>query len=390
MKVGIIGYGKMGRNIFSLLSETPMEVVVLGRDAEAINREGQRLEKRLRRAVGGGLMTADELARRLATLRFTTAWADLRDCDLVIETIKEDFDTKIAVLQQAEASISPRAVLTSNTSSLSLTRLAERLREPARFCGFHFFHPVRLTSVVEVIVARRTAPDVVETLKTVSRDIGRTPLVVKDLPGSCVNVPLTWQTCETLYILEQGLALPSRIDSIVGRFARVGPCETMDTIGIPFFTDVLANTIDVFAAELVVPELCRTLIRDGRFGKYAGGGIYLYPGDAPTDAAPEWYVNPSQAHTPPGGRSDETGLYERLLFSIYFSALKVAQRELASLDDLCLGISDLIGLKLDPVAEMRSLGSHGLREVFGRLQDELGPRYDAKPLDSILTTLDRR
>ena len=390
MKVGIVGYGKMGRNIFSLLSETPMEIVVLGRDAEAMGREGQRLEKRLRRAAGGGVMAADDLERRLAAQRFTTAWADLRDCDLVIETIKEDFETKIAVLQQAEAAISRTAVLTSNTSSLSLTTMAERLRQPERFCGFHFFHPVRLTSVVEIIVAACTAPHVVDTLKTVAREIGRTPLVVKDLPGSCINVPLTWQTCEALYILEQGLALPSRIDEIAVRFARFGPCEAMDTIGIPFFTDVLVNTIDAFAAELEVPALCRALIRDGHSGKYAGRGIYLYQGDTPTDGARETYANPAQTHTPRGVRSDEAALYERLLFPIYFASLKVAQRDLASLDDLCLGISDLIGLKLDPMAEMRGLGSHGLREVFGRLHDELGPRYDAKPLDSILTTLDRR
>lgn len=388
MKVGIVGYGKMGRNIFSLFSETPMEVTVLGRDPAEMDRQNGRLEKRLRRAVSTGMLREGDLPPRLAALRFTTSWDGLRGCDLVIETVKEDVDTKIAVLRKAEEMISPQAVLASNTSSLSITRLAESLRDPARFCGFHFFHPVQLTSVVEIITARRTAPRVEEFLRQVSRDIARTPLVVKDLAGSCINAPLTWHSCEALYVLEQGLASPSRIDTVAGRFARLGPCETLDTLGIPFFTEVLGHTLDGFGFDLVAPELLHKLIRDGRFGKYANGGIYLYRDDRPTDDAPEYYLNPAQTHTPGGVRSDDVGLYERLLFPIYFCMLKVGQLGLADLADLSLGITDLIGLKIDPIEEMRTLGSAGLREVFDRLRDELGPRYDCRPLEGIMTSLD--
>jgi len=380
----------MGRNIFTLFSETPMDVTVLGRDPAEMDRQSGRLEKRLRRAVSTGMLEERDLPRRLAALRFTTSWDALRECDLVIETVKQDFDTKIAVLRRAEETVAPQAVLTSNTSSLSITRLAEHLRDPARFCGFHFFHPIQLTSIVEILTAQRTSPDVVELLRRISRDIGRTPLVMKDLAGSCINVPLAWHTCEMLYILEQGLASPSRIDAIAGRFARLGPCETLDTVGIPFFTDVLQRTIDGFGFDLAVPELCRTLIRDGRFGKYANGGVYLYRDDRPTDDAREYYLSPAQTHTPSGARSDDVGLYERLLFPIYFSMLTVAQRGLGDLGDLCLGISDVIGLKLDPLEEMRKLGSAGLREVFDRLRDALGPRYDGRPLAGIMASVDNR
>lgn len=390
MKVGIIGYGKMGRNIFNLFSEAPVAVTVLGRDAAEMDRQNGRLEKRLRRAVSTGMLGEGDLARRLGALRFTTSWDDLRDCDLVIETVKEDLDTKIAVLRRAEATVSPQAVLTSNTSSLSITRVAENLREPVRFCGFHFFHPIQLTSIVEILTTRRTAPHVVEFLRQVSRDAGRTPLVMKDLAGSCINVPLAWHTCEMLYLLEQGLASPSWIDTIVGRFARVGPCETLDAIGIPFFTNVLRHTIDGFGFDLTVPELCHKLIRDGRFGKYANQGVYLYRDDRPTDDAPEYYRHPTQTHTPSGARSDDAGLHDRLLFPVYFSMLTVAQMGLGDLADLCHGISDVIGLKVDPLEEMRKLGSAGLREVFDRLRHELGPRYDCSPLAGIMASLDDR
>ncbi len=390
MKVGVVGYGKMGRNIFNLFSETPMEVVVLGRDPAEMDRQNRRLEKRLSRAASGGMLVEDELPRRLAALQFTTSWDALRDCDLVIETVKEDLDVKIAVLRQAEATVSPRAVLTSNTSSLSITRLAESLRDPARFCGFHFFHPPQLTSIVEIITTQRTAPHIVGFLRQVSRDIGRRPVMMKDLAGSCINVPLAWFACEALYVLEQGLASPSRLDAMVGRYCRVGPCEMLDTAGLPLFTRVLQYTIDGFAFDLTVPELCHKLIGDGRFGRYANQGIYLYRDGKPMDDAPEYYLNPTQTHSAAGARSDDAGLYERLMFAVYFGVLKVAGMGLGSITDLCLGINDLIGLKMDPMEGMRKLGSVGLRDMFDRLRAELGPRYDCRPLAGIMATLDDR
>ncbi len=391
MKAGIIGCGKMGRSIFSLFSETPTAVTVLGRDSAEMDRQNRRSEKRLHRAVSSGMLDEAGLSGRLAALRFTTSWDDLRECDLVIETVSEDFDTKVEVLGRAEETIAPQAVLASNTSSLSITSLAEHLQDSTRFCGLHFFHPVHLTSTVEIITAPKTAPRIVHFLRQVSRDIGRTPLVVKDLAGSCINVPLLFFCCEVLYILEQGLASPSSIDRMVaGRVARLGPSEAIDAIRLPLFTGLLRRTLAAFAPDQQVPELCHRLIRDGRFGKYANQGIYLYQGDRPTDDAREYYLNPAQTHTPGSVRSDESGLYERLLFAIYLALLRVAQAGLGDLRDLCLGMTDIIGLKLDPLQEMRRLGSKGLRETFDCLRDELGPRFDCRPLHGIMATLDDR
>jgi 3-hydroxybutyryl-CoA dehydrogenase len=388
VNIGIIGFGKMGRSLFSLFSETPADITVLGRDAAEMASQSRRLEKRLRRAVTSGLIDEAELPRRLAALRFTTAWDDLRQCDLVIETVREDADLKIEVLRQAEAVIAPHAVLTSNTSSLSLTRLGEHLREPARFCGLHFFYPTQLTGVIEIITTPRTAPAIVEFLRQISRDVGRTPVTVKDLSGSCLNVPFLFHCCEMLYVLEQGLAGPSRLDAITAQIARVGPCETIDTLGVPFFMDILGRTLAVFAPDQTVPELGHRLVRDGRVGKSVSEGVYVYRDDRPLDGAPEYYVNPAQTHTRGGARADDEGLYERLVFAIYLSMLRVAQRGLGDLADVSFGVKSMFGLKLDPHEEMRKLGSKGLREVFDRLRDELGPRFDCRPLEDIMATVD--
>jgi 3-hydroxybutyryl-CoA dehydrogenase len=388
MKLGLLGFGKMGRNIFALASERPIQITVVDLDGEEMERTAKRWEKRLRREASGGTVPEAELVARREAVRFTTAWDELRGCDLVIETVFEDLETKREVLRRAEQIVPAEAVITSNTSGLSIARLAEALTDRTRFCGYHFFHPVQLTTIVEIITAATTSPATVEFLRTFSREIGRTPLVVRDLGGSCINVPLTCHSCEALYVLEQGLATPSRIDAIAGGFARFGPCEGMDVVGTAFFARLLGQMLAAFPVDYTVPELLGRLEGAGRRGKYATQGLYLYRDDRPVDSSAEDYVTPTQVHSRTGARGDDAGLRERLLYALYYPMLKLAQLRLASLADVCLGISDLIGLKIDPLAEMRALGSAGVRTVFERLQHEVGPRFDPSPLADALAELD--
>ena len=175
---------------------------------------------------------------------------------------------------------------------------------------------------------------------------------------------------------------------ITTQIARVGPCETIDVIGIPFCMDILHATLGAFAPEQVVPKLCQKMISDGRFGKYTGRGVYVYQNDRSTDDAPEYYRDPTQTHTPGGARVDATGVYERLLFTIYLSILRVTDRGLADLGDMCLGVQRMLDLKADPLEQMRKLGSKGLRDVFDRLRDDLGPRFDCRPVEGTMATLD--
>jgi len=388
MKLGLIGFGKMGRNIFALASERPIQITVVDLDAAELARTAQRLEKRLRRAAASGLIAAADLPARLAAIRFTTAWEELAGCDLVIETVFEDLETKRDVLRRVEPLVPREAIITSNTSGLSIARLAEVLADRSRFAGYHFFHPVQLTTIVEIITAPDTSPATVDFLRTFSAEIGRRPLVVRDLGGSCINVPLTCHSCEALYILEQGLATPSRVDAIAGTFARFGPCEGIDVVGTAFFAKLLGQMRAAFPVAYTVPELLGRLVRAGRTGKYAHQGLYVYRDDRPVDSPAEDYVTPAQTHSRPGARSDDAALRERLLFALYYPMLQLAQLNLASLDDLSLGVSDLSGLKIDPVAEMRALGSAGMRAALARLADELGARFNPEAVADALTRLD--
>jgi 3-hydroxybutyryl-CoA dehydrogenase len=388
MKTGIIGYGKMGRGIFSLLSETPGRVTLFVRDPVKAEQERQRLEKRFRRLVRSGMLSDSDFDERRRNLVFSSHLDDLHDCDLIIESIIEDFEQKAEILRRTEQVVPPEALITTNTSSLSITDLGATLERPECFCGLHFFHPVQLTSVVEIIRSDKTSEATVRTLQEVCHEIQKRPLVVKDLPGSCVNVPLSFQIAESLYILEQGLALPSRIDAVADTMVRTTPCLSADIVGIPLVTAATDRSLRSLPALFSVPHLGRKLLKDGREGKTVNRGIYLYREDRPVDDTPDYYRNPEQTHSR-GGRNDDDALRERIIAPVYYAVLLMAQLKLGSLEDLCVGIADVIGTKFDPLERMKKRGSAGMLAMFERLSDELGPRYDTGPIKGILASLDK-
>lgn len=387
MRVGLLGYGKMGRGIFSLLADSPLEATVLVRDPAKADDGNRKLERRLKRAASGGLFPEAELPQRLAAYRFTTDWNELAKCDLLIESVAEDYGLKLELLKKLEDVVAPSATITTNSSSFSPTQLGAELKRPEMFAGFHFFHPIQLTSIVEIIAGAQTSPQTVEALREASLTMHRTPIVVKDYAGSAINVILTGLTCESLYMLEQGLATPTQIDNIAAKFGRLGPCEALDTIGIKFFTEVLERTLSKFPFQLTVPELLRKLIREGRDGKYAGSGLFVYRDDRPYDDAREYYLNPTQQHSPAESASDEAALLERLLIQIYYYILFLAEMGLGTIDDFSFGIQDLIGLRENPVEKMREMGGDQLRETCLRLQSTFGKRYDPAPVSRSLAEL---
>jgi len=389
MNIGIVGYGKMGRGIFSLLSDAGSAVTVYVRDPLKAQEQQRKLEKRLLRSARGGLMTEAELEQQQKNLLFSSDLTQLADCGLIIETIVEDFEKKADILRRVEALLSSQAFITSNTSSLSITDLGAELKNPERFCGLHFFHPLQLTTVVEIIRAPGSSEQMIEQLAVMCRGLLRKrPLVVKDLPGSCINVPLSFQISESLYILEQGLALPSRLDAVADTIVRVPPCLSADIVGLPLVTAATERCLRFLPADFSIPDLGHKLLKDGREGKIINRGIYLYKDDRPVDDTMEYYANPNQTHSR-GGRSDDAALRERFLAPVYYAILLMAELELGSLEDLCAGVADVIGTKFDPLDEMKRLGSAGMREMFDRLAGELGPRYQSGPIANILESLDK-
>lgn len=386
MKVGILGHGKMGRSIFGLFDDARTELAVWDLP-EAVAEGRRRWEKRVQRDVRSGTITPADGERRLAQVTFTTDLAGLAGCDLVIEAVVEDFNTKVDLFRKVEQVVAADAVLASNTSSLSIAELGRSLQHPGRFGGYHFFHPVQFTSIVEIITWSGMAPQVTDVLRDASKTIGKTPIVVRDLPGSCMNAVLSFQTCESLYILEQGLALPSTIDRIASALGRVGPCETMDVVGLTLLDAATRRMFAHIPCGFQVPDLSARLLRDGRLGKVAKQGLYLYKDDRPFDDDVAYYRDPAQKHSYPTASASDEAIRERLLYSIFYSVLFMSHMGLGSMADLSMGMRDLIGMPFDPLARMRELGSQTVRDTLRRLYREIGPRFDPEPVADMLAQL---
>lgn len=385
MKIGLAGFGKMGRGIFHLFGSSPFSVTVLVRTGEKADKNNRQVETRLKRSLRKGMLTEEEFRERAGALGFTTDLGDFASCDLVIEALPEDFEAKAEFLARLEGVVSPEALIVSNTSGLSLTRLAGGLRRKERFCGLHFFHPIPLSTIVEIIKWDGTAPETVERLEELCRRAGKRPIVVGDFPGSVVNPILACYYCEGLYLLEQGLAPPSLIDSIAGRFTRIGPCESIDALGIEFFEKLFEDLEPYRPPGLDTPALLRKLVGDGRLGKDSGAGLYLYTGAGVRDDDPAYYLDPHQRHSSPNPEEGEEAVARRLKFALLAGLLYVAGKGKGDARDLDFAISEVLGMEEGPLALAEGLGREGLAGELALLSERAGRRFDPRLADLLPT-----
>lgn len=392
MKIGLIGFGKMGASVFKLFAGTPHAITVVFRTSEKATSEREGFFKKLERTVKRKTLTQDELIQKQMLINFTHDYDKLAEVDVVFENVTEDFDVKTAVLQQVESVVTPAAIMTTDTSSFSIKKMAEKLRYPERFCGFHFFHPIPLINLVEIIRHDRLSEEVVLSLKQLSSGLNRCCIVAKDAPGSVMNAILTYYYIEALYVLEEGLVLPSKLDEISRKLFYIGPCESMDVIGIDFMIEAMINGLKSDAIYPIksavqfdsnalidentfhIPSLLIKLPSEKRFGKKTSAGLYRYEREKPVDEDSAFYIEPSRAAIPID-TTDEF-IIDRLLYGIFNGVLFSLFHHMASADDLNNGIKEILQMKNGPVTIMKSLGAEKVNLRFKQLAGKFGRRYD--------------
>jgi 3-hydroxyacyl-CoA dehydrogenase len=336
-------------------------------------------------------MSEAEFRSRKNACRFTDRLADLAGADLVIEAIPEDFELKVALFAELESIVGRETVLTTNSSVISMEKLARRLKHPERFCGLHFFHPVMLIALVEIIRWGGTSGQAIERVLALCERTARKPIIVPDAPGSVINTILAYHYIEALYILDEGQALPSKVDEVARRFFYLGPCESIDVVGIDFFAKLLETFLELFAPRIPgagaqvptapggarksfhEPYLLSVLLASDRLGKRVSQGIYRYENATPLDESPEFYAAPGRGGKP-ASPTDEW-LSDRLLFSILNGTLDAWTRTKASWLDLDVGIKEVLLMKEGPFTMMRSMGEQVLRKKFDALSAHAGQRF---------------
>lgn len=277
--VGVLGCGLMGSGIAQVSAAAGFSTVVLEVDDGVLRKGLGRIEKFLADGAARGKVTSEQRERTLGNLKGTTRYADLKDCDLVIEAIVENADVKKKAYAEVEAVVGPECLIASNTSSLCITELAAATKRPDKVGGLHFFNPVPLMKLVEVIRALTTSDATYEALVSFARAVGKEPIAAPDRGGFIVNRLLVPYLLDAVRCVEDGLGTVEDIDKgmTLGCGHPMGPLTLLDFVGLDT-TYYIANILfeEFREPRFAPPPLLKRMVLAGHLGRKSGRGFYDY------------------------------------------------------------------------------------------------------------------
>src|SRR5579875_641045 len=242
--VGVVGGGLMGSGIVETAARSGYDVILREVNQELLDRSKQRLDASMSRALERGKMTEEERNVTEARITRTTELTDLQAADLVIEAITENLDQKKALFAELDTIVRPEAILVSNTSSVSVTALAAATNRPSQVAGLHFFNPVPVMKLVEIVRALQSSDETIATLRRFSETLNKTVVIAQDTPGFIVNRLIVPQLLDAVRLVEDGVASPEDIDTAMtlGMGHPMGPLTLLDFVGLDttlFIADVM-------------------------------------------------------------------------------------------------------------------------------------------------------
>jgi 3-hydroxybutyryl-CoA dehydrogenase len=280
--IGVVGAGTMGHGIAQVLVKSGFSVVLQDVAEKILDAARERIGKGLARDVEKGRLTAEQREQALGRLKTTTEVKDLAGVELAIEAVVENFETKQSVFRALEPVVreaKPEAILASNTSSISITRLAAQTGRPERFVGLHFFNPVPVMKLVEVVPGLETAPETVKAAEELATALGKTPIRVNDYPGFVSNRVLMPMINEAAYCVMEGVADAQAVDGVMklGMNHPMGPLELADLIGLDVCLDIMRVLYEGFHDSKYRPcPLLEKMVAAGRLGRKTARGFYDY------------------------------------------------------------------------------------------------------------------
>jgi 3-hydroxybutyryl-CoA dehydrogenase len=277
--VGIIGAGTMGNGIAQACAVAGIDALMLDVNPAALEKGVATISGSLDRLLKKEKITAEQKAAAMAHVRTTSTLAELAACDYVIEAATENEALKIRILKDLDAALTPETIIATNTSSISITQLAAATKRADRFIGMHFFNPVPMMALVELIRGLATSDATLATAQALATALGKTPITVKNSPGFVVNRILCPMINEAIFCLQEGLATAEDIDAgmKLGTNQPIGPLALADMIGL----DVMIAVMNVFYEGFNDPKyrpapLLKEMVAAGYLGRKTGRGFYTY------------------------------------------------------------------------------------------------------------------
>lgn len=283
-KVGVVGAGQMGIGISEVCAEAGIDVYLMDIDAQKLERAAQIIRDDLQRQVGKGKLAADKAGASLSRISTGTDYAGFADCQVAIEAAVEDEAVKKSVLKHLCEVLPKDAIITTNTSTISITRLAAQTDRPGRFLGTHFMNPVPKMQLVELIRGIASEETTYRIMHDFALKLGKTPISAEDFPAFVVNRILMPMINEAIYTLYEGVGSVESIDMAMrlGTHHPMGPLELADFIGLDTCLGVMHNLHDGLADSKYRPcPLLVKYVEAGWLGRKTGRGFYDYSGDRP-------------------------------------------------------------------------------------------------------------
>ena len=277
--IGVIGAGTMGSGIAQVAATAGLNAVLIDVSEAAVDKGVATVVRNLDRLVAKGKMSAAEKGAAVGRITRSIAYDPLRPADIVIEAATENLELKVKILKQIDPLVRPDAIVATNTSSVSITKLASAISHPDRFIGMHFFNPVPVMALVEIVRGLQTSDATHDAVEALSVKLGKAPITVKSSPGFVVNRLLLPMLNEAFFLLAEGDANPTEIDDgmKLGCNHPIGPLALADLIGLDVLLSVMQTIHDDFGDSKYRPApLLKEMVDAGYLGRKSGRGVYRY------------------------------------------------------------------------------------------------------------------
>ena len=279
MKIGIIGAGTMGNGIANVCAINQNDVVLVDLKKSFLDRAIAQIKTNLDRQLAKGIISSQLMSLAIGNIQLSTEITDLKDCDLIIEAVKEDIEVKSKIFKELDSICNSKTILASNTSSISINQLSNNTKRPEKFIGMHFMNPVPVMKLVEIIKGDHTSKETLETIKNLAKKMNKIPIECNDSPGFVSNRILMPLINEAAFTYMEGVASVEAIDEIMklGMGHPMGPLKLADLIGIDVCVSIMKVLLDGFNNDkyLICPLLIE-MNKKGKLGIKTKEGFYKY------------------------------------------------------------------------------------------------------------------